>query len=101
MDTRSFDRLARHARRAAAALALAALLAGLGAGAHPAAAETPPSVWSDYDGDGLYDDDELFVYGTDPWTWDTDGDGSGDGEELVVYRTDPFDPLSHFATVRG
>ena len=89
MDTRSFDRFARHARRAAAAGALAAVLAGLGAGALPAAAETPPSVWSDRDGDGLYDDDELFVYGTNPLDYDTDADGIGDGEGLF-YGTDPL-----------
>ena len=44
---------------------------------------------ADGDGDGLYDDDEQDVYGTDPWTWDTDGDGSSDGEE-VHFGTDPL-----------
>jgi hypothetical protein len=50
----------------------------------PAPAERP-----DRDGDGLYDDDEVGVYGTDPDDWDTDGDGSSDGEE-VYYGTDPL-----------
>ena len=49
----------------------------------PAGAARP-----DGDGDGLYDDDELYVYYTNPWAWDTDGDGAGDGEE-VYYGTDP------------
>jgi hypothetical protein len=51
-------------------------------------------VWErpDSDGDGLYDDDELEVYGTDPAWWDTDGDGAGDGEE-VYYGSGPLDPF--------
>jgi len=43
----------------------------------------------DSDGDGLYDDDEAFVYGTDPFGYDSDGDGVGDGEE-VYYGTNPL-----------
>ena len=50
----------------------------------PAAGAAQP----DGDGDGLYDDDELYVYGTDAYAYDTDGDGVGDGEE-VYYGTDP------------
>jgi len=42
----------------------------------------------DSDGDGLYDSDEIAVYGTNPAMYDTDGDGSGDGEE-VYYGSDP------------
>jgi hypothetical protein len=45
----------------------------------------------DGDGDGLYDDDETDVYGTDPDNPDTDGDGADDGEE-VFFDTDPLDP---------
>lgn len=45
----------------------------------------------DGDADGLYDDDEEDVYGTDPNVFDTDGDGVGDGEE-VFNGTDPLDP---------
>jgi uncharacterized protein YkwD len=45
----------------------------------------------DSDGDGLLDDDETNVYGTDPNTFDTDGGGVGDGEE-VFNGTNPLDP---------
>ena len=42
----------------------------------------------DRDADGLFDDDETDVYGTDPDDPDTDGDGRRDG--LEVYEgTDP------------
>ena len=55
---------------------------------------------SDRDGDGLYDDDETEVYGTNPDAYDTDGDGTGDGEE--IYNRDnglggPSDPLTNNA----
>ncbi len=62
----------------------------------PEATEAPPPVEPpaeerpDGDEDGLFDDDELGVYFTDPTAWDTDGDGSSDGEE-VYYGTDPND----------
>jgi hypothetical protein len=45
----------------------------------------------DGDGDGLYDDDEADVYGTDPDNPDSDGDGDDDGLE-VFNDTDPNDP---------
>ena len=45
----------------------------------------------DRDGDGLYDDDERNVYGTDPGNPDTDGDGPDDGQE-VYDGTDPLTP---------
>ena len=44
----------------------------------------------DADGDGIGDDDEVGLYGTDPWLWDTDGDGLSDGEELFTAGTDPL-----------
>ena len=44
----------------------------------------------DTDGDGLTDDDELNLYGTDPFDEDTDDDGLGDGDEVMVYSTDPL-----------
>ena len=47
----------------------------------------------DSDSDGLYDDDETNVYGTDPSNPDTDGDGVGDGQE-VEDGTNPLDPSS-------
>jgi hypothetical protein len=43
---------------------------------------------ADSDGDGLFDEDETGVYGTNSSVYDTDGDGSGDGEE-VFYGSDP------------
>jgi hypothetical protein len=45
-------------------------------------------VDSDYD--GLTDEDELYVYGTDPNNNDTDGDGILDGAEVNVYNTNPL-----------
>lgn len=45
----------------------------------------------DTDGDGLTDDDETNLYGTDPSDPDTDGDGLTDGEEVLTYITDPLD----------
>jgi hypothetical protein len=44
----------------------------------------------DSDGDGLSDDDEVNIYGTDPHNPDTDGDGLTDGEEVLVYHTNPL-----------
>ncbi len=37
----------------------------------------------DTDHDGLSDDDELHMYGTDPLLADTDGDGYSDGDEIA------------------
>jgi hypothetical protein len=45
----------------------------------------------DRDGDGLFDDDETDVYGTDPDNPDSDGDGVDDGQE-VYDGTDPAMP---------
>ena len=39
----------------------------------------------DTDGDGLFDDDETDIYGTDPNKADTDGDGMNDGDELAFW----------------
>jgi hypothetical protein len=54
--------------------------------AGPAYADRP-----DRDNDGLYDDDEVEVYSTNPNIADTDGDGSDDGQE-VYDGTDPVVP---------
>src|SRR3954452_20222534 len=43
----------------------------------------------DSDGDGLFDTDETYVYGTNPSVYDTDGDGVGDGAE-VYNGTNPL-----------
>jgi hypothetical protein len=45
----------------------------------------------DHDGDWLYDDEETWIYFTDPYVWDTDGDGFGDHMEIFE-GSSPFDP---------
>ncbi len=40
----------------------------------------------DTDGDGLSDESEEFLYGSDPTRADTDGDGVSDGEEAATCR---------------
>jgi hypothetical protein len=99
MDAQTFDRLTvavgrRSTRRAALHLLAGGLLAGL----LSARASMPSRAAqrTDRDGDGLFDDDETDVYGTNPDVFDTDGDGTGDGEE--IYNRDnglggPSDPL--------
>lgn len=48
---------------------------------------TIPAV--DSDGDGLSDQDEVGIYGTDPNLADTDGDGLSDGDEVILFGTNP------------
>ena len=43
---------------------------------------------ADTDGDGLSDEDEVNIYGTDATKADTDGDGLSDSEEINVHGTD-------------
>lgn len=50
--------------------------------------------FSDHDGDGISTSDELFIYGTDPYSVDTDRDGLTDGEEIAVTKTNPTDRYS-------
>ena len=69
---------ARSRRGVARAILAATLLLGLSFVAPPVAAQ------ADADGDGLFDQDETGVYGTNPQVFDTDGDGSGDGEEVYL-----------------
>ncbi|MCH2223209.1 MAG: CotH kinase family protein [Crocinitomicaceae bacterium] len=45
----------------------------------------------DIDGDGITNDDETNIYGTDPTNPDTDGDGIDDGVE-IGNGSDPLDP---------
>jgi hypothetical protein len=52
--------------------------------------EKPPEQRPDRDGDGLFDDDETDVYGTDPDNPDTDNDDVDDGKEVWI-GTDPTD----------
>lgn len=74
--------------------AVPAVVIPAASGAWTAAAPSVPAApflqeGPDGDGDGLFDDDETNVYGTDPADFDTDGDGFSDGEE-VFYGTDPL-----------
>jgi hypothetical protein len=50
---------------------------------------TTYSARADSDQDGLSDEDELAIHGTDPNNPDSDGDGLSDGEEVNTYGTDP------------
>jgi hypothetical protein len=57
----------------------------------------------DRDGDGLTDNDETNLHGTDPANWDTDGDRLSDGAEVLTYHSNPLqtdsdaDGLSDYA----
>jgi len=43
----------------------------------------------DSDSDGLSDEEEISIYGTNSTNPDTDGDGLKDGEEILIYGTNP------------
>ncbi len=45
----------------------------------------PPPPPVDTDGDGILDEDEISIYGTDPNKADTDGDGINDSQELALW----------------
>ena len=45
---------------------------------------------TDRDGDGLTNNDEVTIYGTDPDDIDTDDDQINDGEEINIYGTNPL-----------
>jgi len=51
----------------------------------------PETTIDDTDGDGLSDDDETNIYGTDPTLADTDGDGVDDGEDNCKLTPNPYD----------
>ena len=64
-------------------------------GTDDAAAATPATEEViDTDGDGLTDDTEVTITGTDPTLLDTDADGVDDGTEVNINGTDPLDPAS-------
>ncbi len=46
----------------------------------------------DSDGDGISDEAEVSVFGTNPNKADTDGDGFPDGVEILMSGTNPNDP---------
>jgi hypothetical protein len=101
MDSQTFDRLvadaARHPTRRATFRILAGGLLG-GLFAQRAVASARAAQRSDRDNDGLFDDDEVEVYGTDPDVADTDGDGVDDGEEIFNRDSGlpgPSDPLTY------
>lgn len=56
---------------------------------HPSSMKGTIIVGADSDGDGLTDDDEINIYGTDPDNPDTDSDGLNDGDEVIL-GTDPL-----------
>jgi len=56
----------------------------------PNDATPPPSADQDTDQDGISDQDEILVSGTDPKNNDSDNDGLNDGVE-VVNRMNPLD----------
>lgn len=56
--------------------------------------EPPEEVTFDADGDGLPDEEEREVWGTDPDRADTDRDGLSDFEEVRDYGTNPTEPDS-------
>ena len=74
MDANTFDRLMAEAARRPTRRSTLRLLAGgfitALLPARGAAAQRP-----DRDGDGLFDDDEVNLYGTNPDLFDTDGEG--------------------------
>jgi hypothetical protein len=57
----------------------------------PQDATPPPAAGQDSDGDGISDEEEVLVTGTDPNNADSDGDGLVDGVE-VDSRMNPLDP---------
>ncbi len=54
----------------------------------------------DSDADGLFDDEEMRDYLTDPWLWDSDDDGYTDLDEINA-GTDPADASSLPASLPG
>lgn len=55
---------------------------------------------ADFDGDGLTNWEEIFIYGTDPFNADSDGDGMPDGWE-VMHGFNPNDPADAYEDADG
>lgn len=93
MDAQTFDRwtmaLANRPTRRGALRLLAGSLCG-GLFVRDGVVPIRAAQRDDRDGDGLFDDDETGVYGTDPDNPDSDGDGVDDGQEVF----DGADPLT-------
>jgi hypothetical protein len=88
MDATRFDVFSkRFASSSTRRTALRLLSAGLLGALLPASARAAQR--SDRDNDGLFDDDETDVYGTNPDIPDTDGDGVGDGQEICNQNRAP------------
>jgi len=51
-----------------------------------------PLEYEDFDGDGIIDGDEFYLYATNPYDPDSDDDGVLDGEEIFQYNTNPNNP---------
>ena len=49
----------------------------------------PLEIVLDSDDDGLFDQEEAKIYGTEPFAADTDLDGLSDGDEVQLYNSDP------------
>jgi hypothetical protein len=56
--------------------------------------ETETVIPIDTDNDGLTDDDEINIWGTNPNNPDSDNDGLTDNEEVSEWATDPLSPDS-------
>lgn len=92
MNDTTFDtptvRLNTGYRRGATAAALGVLLAVQIA--HPLSVFAGGCGACDDDQDGLTNEQEQLIYGTNLAIADSDGDRFGDGEETLVYGTDPL-----------
>lgn len=66
---------------------------------------TEATTSTDNDNDGLSNDDELYIFFTDPNNADTDNDGLTDKEEVTLYQSNPLeidsdnDGLSDFTEI--
>lgn len=63
--------------------------------------DQPDYLDVDSDNDALSDEQEMEVYGTDPYLDDTDGGGRNDGQEVLQDRTSPLDTLDDGTELRG